>query len=83
MWYSNRRPPLQTYGGTIVWDSFTLNTPNWQSCLPGAECPGDAPDGFLSRDEIIAYFEGYVERFHLPVRYGMDVEAVEPNGVIM
>jgi 3-oxoacyl-ACP reductase-like protein len=23
------------------WDSFTLNTPNPQSCLPGAGCPGD------------------------------------------
>jgi putative flavoprotein involved in K+ transport len=34
------------------WDSFTLNTPNWQSCLPGTECPSDNPDGFLSRDEI-------------------------------
>jgi putative flavoprotein involved in K+ transport len=39
------------------WDSFTRNTPNWHSCLPGAESPGDDPDGFLSRDEIIVYFE--------------------------
>jgi putative flavoprotein involved in K+ transport len=29
------------------WHSFTLNTPNWQSWLPGAEIPGDDPDGFL------------------------------------
>jgi putative flavoprotein involved in K+ transport len=58
------------------WTSFTLNTPNWQSWLPGAEIPGDNPDGFLTRDEIIAYFEKYAERFHLPVRYGVRVESV-------
>lgn len=61
------------------WDSFTLNTPNWQSCLPGAGRPGEDPDGFLSREEIVAYFESYVERFHLPVRYHVHVEVVEPN----
>lgn len=61
------------------WDSFTLNTPNWQSVLPGAEIPGEDPNGFLTRGEIVAYFEKYVERFHLPVRYGVHVEAVVPN----
>jgi putative flavoprotein involved in K+ transport len=60
------------------WDSFTLNTPNWQSALPGARIPGD-PDSFLTRDEIVAYFEHYVERFHLPVRYGVRVESVVPK----
>src|SRR6516164_8196426 len=44
------------------WDSFTLNTPNWQSALPGAEVPGSSPDGFLLREEIVAYFESYVSR---------------------
>ena len=61
------------------WDSFTLNTPNWQSLLPGAEIPGEDPDGFLARDGIVAYFEKYVERFRLPVRYGVRVAAVLPK----
>lgn len=61
------------------WDSFTLNTPNWQSGLPGAELPGDHPDGFIAREQIVAYFENYVERFHLPVSYGVHVETVRPN----
>lgn len=61
------------------WDSFTLNTPNWQSWLPGAEIPGDDPDGFLTRDEIVAYFEEYVAQFDLPVRYGVHVDSVTPN----
>lgn len=58
------------------WDSFTLNTPNWQSALPGAQVPGSNPDGFLSREEIVAYFEDYVTHFQLPVRYGVHVHTV-------
>lgn len=61
------------------WDSFTLNTPNWQSALPGAEIPGSHPDGFLSREQIVAYFENYVRHFQLPVRYGVHVHAVLPK----
>jgi len=61
------------------WDSFTLLTPNWSFRLPGAEYQGDAPDGFMLRDEIVARFEQYVERFHLPVHYGVQVTAVEQD----
>lgn len=60
------------------WDSFTLNTPNWQSQLAGGEIPGADPDGFLGRDEVVAYFEKYERRNHLPVRYGVQVWAVTP-----
>src|SRR5262245_18944910 len=58
------------------WDSFTLNTPNWQSSLPGAEISTANPDGFRSRDEVVKYFEEYVERFHLPVQYSVRVHRV-------
>jgi putative flavoprotein involved in K+ transport len=60
------------------WDSFTLNTPNWQSQLRGAGMPGDDPDGFLTRNEIISYFENYIARNHLPVQYGVRVSAIKP-----
>jgi putative flavoprotein involved in K+ transport len=60
------------------WDSFTLNTPNWMTRLPGAEYQGNDPDGFMPRDAVVAYFEAYVERFELPVRYGIRVTSVEP-----
>ena len=60
------------------WDSFTLITPNWMIRLPGAEYQGDDPDGFMPRDEVVAYFEEYIERFELPVRYGTRVISVEP-----
>ncbi len=62
------------------WDSFTLVTPNWTVRMPGAEYQGDDPDGFMPRDEIVAYLEGYIERFRLPIRYGVRVSSVEPNG---
>jgi putative flavoprotein involved in K+ transport len=60
------------------WDSFTLNTPNWMTRLPGAEYHDNNPDGFLAREKIIVYFEEYIEQFELPVRYGIRVTAVEP-----
>ena len=41
------------------WDSFVLNTPNWQTRLPGAEYQGDDPDGFMSREEVVTYLEKY------------------------
>src|SRR5215469_446583 len=61
------------------WDSFTLNTPNWQSGLEGDGIPGTSRDGFLTRDEIVTYFERYIAKHHLPVRYGVRVSAVEKD----
>lgn len=59
------------------WDSFTTVTPNWVFRLPGAEYDGPDPEGFLPREEIIAHFDRYVERFALPVRTNTPVVAVE------
>jgi putative flavoprotein involved in K+ transport len=61
------------------WDSFTFITPNWMIRLPGAVYGGDEPDGFMERKNIISYFEAYIERFELPVRYGIQVTSIEPN----
>lgn len=61
------------------WDSFTFVTPNWTFQLPGAPYQGDAPDGFMARDEIVAAFEQYENRFRLPVEHGVRVVAVAPG----
>ncbi len=58
------------------WDSFALLTPNWTLQMPGAEYRGDDPDGFLPREQIVAYFEIYIGRFNLPVQYGMRVTSI-------
>lgn len=60
------------------WDSFTLVTPNWTLKMPGAEYDGPDREGFMPRDQIVAYFESYPERFHLPVQYNTCVSSVEP-----
>ncbi|HEY5730384.1 MAG TPA: NAD(P)-binding domain-containing protein [Anaerolineales bacterium] len=60
------------------WDSFTLVTPNWSVQLPGAHYEGNDPDGFLLKDEIVAYFERYVEKFELPIRFKTSVLEVSP-----
>ena len=62
------------------WDSFTLVTPNWMTRMPGAEYQGDEPDGFMHRDKVVAYLEDYLERFRLPIQYGVRVSSVEANG---
>ena len=58
------------------WDSFTLVTPNWAIRLPGFAYAGDAPDGFLPRDEVVRYLEEYVRRFNPPLRLGVEVSSV-------
>jgi len=59
------------------WDSFTLVTPNWQINLPGGEYRGTEPDGFMPRDEVVSYLEGYAASFKAPVRFGVRVTAVD------
>lgn len=59
------------------WDSFTLVIPNWAVSLPGAEYDGGDPDGFLNREEIIAYLENYIDRYQLPIRCGERVVSIE------
>lgn len=59
------------------WDSFTLVNPNWMVRLPGAEYRGEDPNGFMRRDQIVAYLEHYAQCFELPVRYDTRVVSVE------
>ena len=58
------------------WDSLTLFTPRRYSALPGLAFPGD-PDGYPTRDEVIAYLERYVETFELPVQLNSEVGQLE------
>ena len=62
------------------WDSFTLLTPNWALRLPGAHYDGPDPHGFLPREQILAYFEGYAQRNQLPIQLDSRVTSVEPTG---
>ena len=58
------------------WDSFCLVTPNYQCRLPGLPYPGDDPDGFMVKDEILEYVEGYAASFAPPLHEGVGVTEV-------
>jgi putative flavoprotein involved in K+ transport len=58
------------------WDSLVLFTPRRYSALPGLPFPGD-PDGYPTRDEVIAYLERYAETFQLPIELNSEVKQLE------
>jgi len=62
------------------WDSFALNTPNWMNGLPGAPYAGGDSSGFMTHVDLVDSFEKYVTNFNLPVRTGVEVEAVNAGG---
>lgn len=55
------------------WDSFCLVTPNWTCRLPGFHYDGDDPNGFMKRDEIVAYVERFAKSFEPPYHGGVEV----------
>src|SRR5919109_4733206 len=67
----------QTWRGR--WDSFCLVTPNWTLQLPELPYDGDDPDGFMPRDEVVAYLERYAAAIDAPVQEGVGVTAVRPR----
>ena len=54
------------------WESLTLFTPRRYSALPGLPFPGE-PDGYPTRDEVIAYLDRYAETFELPIELNSEV----------
>lgn len=49
------------------WDTFCLVTPNWQCGLPGFPYSGPDPHGFMKKDEIIGYLDGFIAMVDAPV----------------
>ncbi len=69
---------------TQRWDSFCLVTPNWQCQLPGFGYPGNDPDGFMPRDEIVAYVNTYASRINAPLKEGVAVTRLsQGDGIFM
>jgi putative flavoprotein involved in K+ transport len=60
------------------WDSLKLFTPRRYSALPGLPFPG-VPDGYPTRDEVIAYLERYAESFELPVELNSEVRRLSQS----
>ncbi len=41
------------------WDSLRLLTPNWMTRLPGWSYDGADPDGYMTANKVVTYFERY------------------------
>jgi putative flavoprotein involved in K+ transport len=61
------------------WDSLLLFTPRRYDSLPGLPFPGD-PDGYPTRDEVVAYLEQYAAQFELPVALESRVRSLAKGG---
>jgi putative flavoprotein involved in K+ transport len=57
------------------WDSLVLFTPRRYDALAGLAFPGD-PDGYPTRDEVVAYLEQYADTFDLPVELNSPVRSL-------
>src|SRR5215472_5140933 len=75
-----RAPAVANAWRNQRWDSFSLVTPNFQVRMPGAEYKGSNPYGFMSRVEVVKYFDDYVDRFGLPVHTDVEVFSVDTSG---
>lgn len=62
---------------TQRWDAFCLVTPNWQCQLPGYPYQGSDPQGFMIRDDIVSYVEGYARHISAPVHEGVAVTSLK------
>jgi putative flavoprotein involved in K+ transport len=66
---------------TKRWDSLRLIAPNWSLVLPGFAYPGDDPDSFMAKDEVVQHLVGYAGSFGAPVLEGSRVTSVERHPV--
>ena len=62
------------------WDAFCLVTPNWQCQLPDHPYDGADPNGFMVKDEIVAYVDRFIRKVDAPVLEGTRVTAIEKTG---
>lgn len=69
--------PVHAWSSTR-WDNFTLVTPNWHCKLPGYVYQGDDPDGFMTRDEVVAWLASWLDTFEPPVLTHTRVSALRP-----
>jgi putative flavoprotein involved in K+ transport len=59
------------------WDSLCLVTPNWSVQLPDGHYAGPEPDGFMPRDEFVAYLERYAAQSQVPICEHVALKSVE------
>lgn len=58
------------------WDSLTMQSPNWQSRLPGYAYAGSDPHGYMTMPDVLAYLKSYAIHSASPVETGVTVTSV-------
>lgn len=58
------------------WDNFTLVTPNWQCLLPDHPYHGNEPHGFMKKNEIVEYLDGFIKKLNPPALLNIEVQHV-------
>src|SRR3954453_6623632 len=64
---------------TERWTSLRLQTPNWQTRLPGAPYQGDDPDGFMSMPDVIGFIDDYAHTISAPILTHTTVTSVRAS----
>ena len=77
--WSSTAPTESERPGATVGTRWVLFTPRRYDSLPGLAFPGD-PDGYPTRDEVVAYLEQYASTYQLPVQLESTVRSVSRNG---
>ncbi|WP_417211680.1 NAD(P)-binding domain-containing protein [Antarctobacter sp.] len=62
------------------WDSLTMQSPNWQSRLPGFAYSGSDPHGYMIMPEVATYLSSYAMHSCAPVETGTTVTSVARDG---
>jgi cation diffusion facilitator CzcD-associated flavoprotein CzcO len=62
------------------YDRLHLNTGKKQSALPYLSLPKEAPE-YVSKDEVIRYFEDYARTFNVSPRFNQEVLSVRHTGL--
>lgn len=73
------KTPVHAWADTR-WDNFTLVTPNWHCKLPGYAYDGADPDGFMTRDEVVQWLDGWLQTFEPPLRTHTRVTTLRRRG---
>ena len=63
------------------WDSLRLLTPNWMTRLPGFSYDGPDPDGFMTANELVTFFDKYAASFPVPIETDTSVEVIDSDAL--
>ena len=61
------------------WDSLVQNGPAWHDRFPTMKFAVKDQHSFVSKDEVVKYFELYAKKHNVPIKCGVEVKRVSKN----